>query len=161
MSIGTCHYALAHDEGEAVWFLGALATIKAGRTQTGNAAFAVVEFTLPPGFAPPPHIHHMEDEAFFILEGSATGTCGDEQWEAEPGSFIWLPRGVAHGFKVGTDGPLKVFQITAPAGFDEFVKEVGEPAPSRTLPVQSPPDIEKLNAAAAKVGIEHLGPPPD
>ncbi len=160
MSFQDGHYTLASDEGEAIWFLGARALIKAGRAQTGNA-FAIVEFTLPPGFAPPPHVHHMEDEAFYILEGSATGTCGEQRWEASPGSFIWLPRGTPHGFRVREEGPLRVFQITAPAGFDAFLREVGEPAASRTPPPPSPPDIERLNAAAAKVGIEHLGPPPE
>ena len=160
MSFHARHYALGPDEGEAVWFLGALGTIKAGRTR-GADSFAIVEFMLPAGFAPPPHIHHMEDEAFYILEGTATGTCGDDRWDAAPGSFIWLPRGLAHGFKVGEASPLKVFQITAPAGFDEFVTRSGEPAASRTLPQPSRPDIEKLNAEAARLGIEHLGRPPD
>lgn len=154
------HYALGADEGEAIWFLGTLATIKAGRTR-GGRTLAVVEFTLPPGFAPPPHIHHMEDEAFYVLEGSATGTCGDKRWDASAGSFIWLPRGVAHGFRVGEAAPLTFLQIGSPAGFDQFVKDSGEPAASRTLPEPTAPDIEKLNAAAAKLGIEHLGPPPD
>lgn len=158
MTKRTGHYTLARDEGEAVWFLGTLVTIKADRAQTGNA-LTIAELTLPPGFAPPPHIHHMEDEAFYILEGSATGICGEEDWEAAPGSFIWLPRRVAHGFTVSQDGPLRVFQITTPAGFDGFVREVGEPATSRTLPPPSPPDLERLNAAAAKLGIEHLPPP--
>ena len=158
MSLGPGHYTLPKDAGDAIWFLGALATVKAGRAQTGNA-FAVVEFTLPAGFAPPPHIHHMEDEAFYILEGAVTGVCGDQRWEATSGSFVWLPRGIAHGFTVATAGPLKVLQITAPAGFDRFVADVGEPAQSLTLPPPAVPDVEKLNAAAAKVGIEHLGPP--
>lgn len=56
------HYVLIEDEGEAIWFLGTLATVKAGRARSGNA-ISVVEIELPAGFAPPPHIHHMEDEA--------------------------------------------------------------------------------------------------
>ena len=84
MSLGPGHYTLSKDGGDAIWFLGGLMTVKASRTQTGNA-FAIVEFTLPPGFAPPPHIHHMEDEAFYILEGAVTGFCGDQRWEAAPG----------------------------------------------------------------------------
>jgi hypothetical protein len=49
--------------------------------------------------------------------------------------------------------------INMPAGFERFVMESGEPALERTLPPPAAPDVEKLNAAAAKVGIEHLGPP--
>ena len=158
MSLGPGHYTLGAGEGDAFWFLGTLVTVKAAGAQTGNA-FAVVELTLPPGFAPPPHIHHMEDEAFYILEGAMTGFCGDRSWQAAPGSFVWLPRGIAHGFTVGAGGPLKILQITAPAGFERFVAEVGEPAQSLTLPPPAAPVIEKLMAAGAKLGIEHLGPP--
>ena len=159
MSLGPGHYTLSKDGGDAIWFLGGLMTVKASRTQTGNA-FAIVEFTLPPGFAPPPHIHHMEDEAFYILEGAVTGFCGDQRWEAAPGSFVRLPREIAHGFTVEAGGPLKGLQITAPAGFERFMAEVGEPARSLSLPPPSAPDIGRLTAAAAKLGIEIVGQQP-
>ena len=49
--------------------------------------------------------------------------------------------------------------LTVPAGFDRFVVEAGEPAQERTLPPPSPPDLEKLEAAGVKYGIETVGPP--
>ncbi len=90
-------YVLAPGDGESIRFLGTLMTVKAGARQTGNA-FTLLEWTAPAGFAPPPHTHHVEDEAFFILEGSMTVTCGDKRWEATAGSFVFLPRGITHGF---------------------------------------------------------------
>ena len=118
-----------------------------------------MEFTHPPGFSVPPHIHHTTDEGFYILEGAMRGSCGDQTWQATSGSFVWLPRGIPHSYAVDGDETLRSLAITLPAGFERFVAEAGEPARERTLPPPGEPDIEKLNAAAAKVGIEHLGPP--
>ena len=152
------HYALAEEDAKAIWFLGTLATIKADGARTGGA-LGLVEFTHPSGFATPRHVHHTADEAFYVLEGAIRGYCGDQDWRATRGSFIWLPRGIPHGYAVEGDEPLRTLAIALPAGFEQFVAEAGEPARERTLSSPAAPDVEKLNAAAARAGIEHLGPP--
>jgi quercetin dioxygenase-like cupin family protein len=151
------HYALAANEGEAIWFIGTLATIKASGALTGNV-LSLVEFVHPPGFATPLHIHHTEDEAFYILEGAIEGINGDKRWYAGPGAFVWLPRGVPHGYQVVGDEPVRTLAITIPSGFDRFVSEAGEPAAERVLPPPAAPDIEKLVASATAHGQEILGP---
>ena len=158
MSLTSSHFAIAEDEAEAFWFLGNLATLKARGEQTGGA-LAVVEFVAPPGFATPRHVHHDEDEAFYVLEGSLAGFCGDTKWEAVVGSFVWLPKDVPHGYATTSNGVTRSLAITLPAGFEQFVAEVGEPAPSRTLPPPSEPDTQRLIAAAARHHSEILGPP--
>lgn len=150
-------YVLTSGEGQATWFLGTLMTVKAGSEQTANA-FTLLEWAAPAGFAPPPHIHQAEDEAFYILEGTMTVTCGDRSWEATPGSFVFLPRGVVHGFAVTGTSPIRGLQLTVPAGFERFIVAAGEPAKTLTLPSPAAPDIEKLLAAAAKNQI--VIPPP-
>jgi mannose-6-phosphate isomerase-like protein (cupin superfamily) len=152
------HYVITGGEAEAIWFLGTLATVKASADRTGGA-LSVVEFTHPPGFATPPHVHHATDEGFYVLEGAMRGSCGDRTWHATSGSFVWLPRGVPHSYAVDGEETLRSLAITLPAGFERFVAEAGEPARERTLPPPGEPDLEKLDATAAKVGIEHLGPP--
>jgi quercetin dioxygenase-like cupin family protein len=152
------HYTLSANEAEAIWFLGTLATIKAAGAQTGGA-LAVVEFTHPPGFATPHHVHPTEDEAFYVLAGVMRGYCGDQTWRASAGSFVWLPRGMPHGYAVDGDEQLRTLAITLPAGFDCFVREAGEPAQERTLPPPAAPDMDKLLAAAARYGQVVLGPP--
>ncbi len=150
-------YTLAADEGEAIWFIGTLATIKASGKLTGDV-MSLVEFVHPPDFATPLHVHHTEDEAFFILEGTIQGVIGDESLIAGPGSFVWLPRDVPHGYKVVGDEQVRTLAMTIPSGFDRFVAEAGEPAPARTLPPPTEPDIERLVGAATRNGQEILGP---
>ncbi|MDQ6834357.1 MAG: cupin domain-containing protein [Chloroflexota bacterium] len=158
MSLTSEHYTLAENEAEAVWFLGCLATLKGVGKKTGGA-FAAVEFTHPPGFATPRHLHHGADEGFYVLEGAMRGFCGDQSWRATVGSFVWLPRGIPHSYAVDGDEMLRTLAFTVPAGFERFVAEAGEPAQERTLPPPGAPDIEKLLAAGAKYNIENLGPP--
>ncbi|ABK52465.1 Cupin 2, conserved barrel domain protein [Acidothermus cellulolyticus 11B] len=146
-------------EGEAFWFLGNLATIKAAGTET-RGALTLVEFLNPPGFAPPLHRHLDEDEMFYILAGSAEFHCDDEVFTAGPGDFVLLPAQMPHTFLVGAGEPLRALQLTTPSGFEGFAAAVGEPAPERRLPDPGPVDVGLLQAAAARHRIELLGPPP-
>lgn len=149
-------YALAKNEGEGFWFLNNLMTVKAGGDATRNA-FTLIESLGPAGFGPPRHIHEVEDEGFYVLEGNVTVTCGDESWEATPGSFVFLPRGIPHMYIIGKS-PARMLQITSPAQFERFIEEVGEPAKTQTLPPPKEPDVPKLLAASKKFRFELLPP---
>lgn len=152
-------YVHRDDEGKAFWFLGSLATVKTGGAQTGGR-LAVVEFCNPPGFAPPLHRHLHEDEAFYVLSGTAEFRCDGRVLRAGPGDFVLLPVNRPHTFLVGPDEPLRALQITTPAGFEDFAAEVGVPALERRLPDPGPVDPAALGHAAARHGVELLGPPP-
>lgn len=151
-------YHLAADEGDAYDFLSTLSIVKAAGAATNNA-LAVVEQRLPAGFSPPPHIHHHEDEAFYLLSGRLVAHLGGQQIAAEKGSFLWLPRGVQHGFVVG-DEPCSMLIITTPAGFERFVADVGSPtATYDRLPEPREPDVPRLIEIAGRYGIEFPSPP--
>lgn len=152
-------YVLSAGAGQAIWFLGTLMTVKAGGDQT-RGAFTLIEQLAPPGFAPPLHIHHSDEEAFYVLEGELTITCGDRTWTAAPGAFVLLPRGISHTFAVSDAGPAKLLQITAPAQFERFAAELGEPALQPTLPPETPQNVSRLLEIMAKYGYELAGPPP-
>ncbi|GAA0404424.1 hypothetical protein Acor_24070 [Acrocarpospora corrugata] len=150
-------YVRGGEEGEALWFLGNLVTIKASGAETGGRVM-VAESVNPPGFAPPVHRHLAEDELFYLLAGTARFLCDGESFTAGCGDFVLLPMGLAHSFVVGPDEPLRAILITAPSGFEGFVADVGTPALERRLPPPAP--AGRLAGAAARHGIEILGPPP-
>ena len=150
------HYVVTSEDAEPIWFSGCLALIKASTESTGGI-LGLVEFVHPAGFATPPHVHHAEDEAFYVLEGAMNGFCGDDEWRAEAGDFVWLPRGIPHGYAVDGDA-LRTLAITVPTGFERFVREAGEPAAERTLPPPGELDVPKLLAAGEKYGQEFVGP---
>ena len=153
-------YELTNGEGPAVWFFGALAIVKATAKQTANA-FALIEQRAPVGLATPYHLHRAEDEAFFVLEGQLEFTSGDHRLTGGPGTYVFLPRNIPHGFRVTGSTPARFLVLTTPAGFEGFVMEMGEPASARTLPAPSEPDMDRLTVLAAKYGIEILGPLPE
>jgi mannose-6-phosphate isomerase-like protein (cupin superfamily) len=152
-------YELKEGEGEARWWLGvSLATIKATGKETGGH-YTLVEVLEPEGEAPL-HVHHREDEGFWILEGELTFEVGDETIKASPGSFVFGPKDVPHRYTVDS-GPARLLFVLSPAGFEEFIYATSEPARELTLPPtpEEPPDpaeMEQLGALARQYGCELL-----
>ncbi len=153
-------YALNQREGRAFWFLNTLTFIKAETSQTGGG-FALIEQIAPVGSGSPYHVHHREDESFYVLEGELEFISGERRMKRGPGTFVFLPREIPHGFRVVEGSPARYLVLTTPSGFEQFVIEAGTPAQSLTLPTPSAPDMEKLVAAATRHQIDILGPLPD
>ena len=63
--------------GRAYWAVGDHLTFKLGPEHTAGA-FSVAEVRVAPGGGPPPHLHHREDEMFYLLEGTLQFIKGDE-----------------------------------------------------------------------------------
>jgi mannose-6-phosphate isomerase-like protein (cupin superfamily) len=149
--------ATPRGEGEAIWWFGALAEIKVTAEQTGGL-MSILEITEPPDTEGPLHVHHREDEGFWILDGSATFEVGGEAFEASAGDYLFGPRGVPHRFTTGPDGCRMLFVMT-PGGFEDLVREMGVPAESRTVPPPSDdePDYARIAAIADRYGCELLG----
>lgn len=146
------------DEGRAIWFLANRMTIKATGANTGGA-FGLVESLIAPGFSPPLHVHHREDESFWVLEGEVTMRCGDESFRAGPGAFVFLPRDVPHTFVVEGDAPARMLTLLTPGGGEGMFIEGGRPAEGDGLPPAAPPDIERLKRVSERYGAEIVGPP--
>jgi quercetin dioxygenase-like cupin family protein len=93
------------DGGRSIWLLGMLVTFKAVSEETGGE-YSLYELTVPPQLGALPHIHHAETEAFYVLEGEVEFLKGERTVSARVGEFVFIPRGVVHGFKnVGTNLP--------------------------------------------------------
>ena len=147
------------EEGEALWFLGFLVTMKADGEATAGRV-AVIDNLGPRGAGSPLHVHRNEDEWFWVTEGEVTFWVGGQTFVAGPGAFVYGPRDVPHTFEV-TSEQARFLLVAEPAGFERFVGEVGEPATTRTIPPppDAPPDPGQLVALAARYGIEIIGPP--
>lgn len=153
-------FGLEEGEGNARWWLGvSLATIKATGKETGGR-YTLVEVLEPDGEEAPLHVHHNEDEAFWVLEGDLTFEVGDETIKASPGSFVFGPRDVPHRYTVES-GPARLLFVLSPAGFEEFIYATSEPAKERTLPPPpegpaSEAEIEQLRAVSRQHGAQLL-----
>ena len=158
---------------EPLWFLGTLARVKLDGAATGGR-FALFEFVFPRGAAPPLH-SHPQDETFSVVEGELTAwlveddLAGDyEGWVTSraqrcgPGSVIFAPAGMPHTFRVESD-TARVVAVSAPAGIEEYVRSLGEPA--RWPWLQPPADgpripAERIAAVESELGMVRHGPAP-
>jgi len=149
-------YVLRSDEGEHAAFVGgSQLVIKATADQTGGK-FAAVEFWGPKGFGSPIHIHNGDDEFFVVLEGEVRLRLGDDEVDLGPRSFVYGPRGIAHGFTMNSDTG-RVLLFFGPAGVEEFFREAA--AYLATVPPGQPPDPKTMGEIGARHGQQNVGPP--
>jgi quercetin dioxygenase-like cupin family protein len=87
--------------------------VKADAETTGGVV-SVLEATEPPGFGPPIHVHDDAAEAFYVLQGEYVMSLDGEEHRCPAGSFIFIPLGVPHGFRVG-DVPSRKLNFYFPA----------------------------------------------
>ena len=154
----TDDFALPPGAGQTIWFLRNRMTIKATAETTGGA-FGLVESLIAPGFSPPLHVHHREDESFWVLEGELSMRCGDRTFRASAGSFVFLPRDVPHTFVVEGDAPARMLTLLTPGGGEGVFIDAGRPAEREGLPPATPPDIDALRRVSERYGAEIVGPP--
>jgi quercetin dioxygenase-like cupin family protein len=144
--------------GDAIWFLDGRMTMKATAATT-NGGYGLIEVEVPAGFSPPLHVHHREDESFYVLDGELTVRCGDDTYRAPAGSYVYLPRDVPHSFVVESDRSVRMLNITVPGGGEGFFVEAGRPAERAGLPPAASVDVARLRQAGQLYGSEVIGPP--
>lgn len=143
------------------WFLDSLMTIRISSSESKDGIF-MVEQTLPFGESPPLHIHHNEDEAFYILSGTIRFLIGGEERIVHTGDTLIAPKGVPHSFRVESPEGARCLTVATGSDFETIIRRGGRPATGRILPAKiapTPEVMEALFALAAENGIEVVGPP--
>jgi uncharacterized cupin superfamily protein len=128
-------------------------TVKADGTATGGA-FSMLQATEPAGFGPPMHIHHGIAEAFYVLDGEYLIFLEEEQHRCPAGSFIYIPAGVRHGFRVG-DVPSRKLNLYSPAAMVGYFDELSVALREGTA------DDDHLRQIAERATMEVVGPVPE
>lgn len=150
------------DEGPATWAMGSLFERLVDAEESGGA-LGLSLVTQPPGIATPLHRHTHEAEAFYLLDGTMTYRAGDESFDLVAGSFIHLPKGVPHAFRVTGQTPVSFLGFTVPGALMNLYDEVGIPARERRLPgddgLPMAEEIARWNEVGPRYGLEVLGPP--
>jgi mannose-6-phosphate isomerase-like protein (cupin superfamily) len=136
-------------------FLGVLIDVL---THPG-APVTVAHAVLPEGASPPAHLHDTLDDSFYILDGRMVIHCGDDVWQAGPGSWVQFPARVPHTFRV-LGGPARILMVHADDSFLAAVRQIGRPATGTDVPeATQDPAREELDRALAAHGITNVGPP--
>jgi mannose-6-phosphate isomerase-like protein (cupin superfamily) len=116
----------------------------------GLGALTVLELTVQPGFAGPlPHTHKELTDGFHVLDGRLDLRVGDEWTTAGPGDYAVVPPGNVHTFANKGDEPVRVLNIIAPGGFEQYLVEVA----AELLPGAAP-DPARMAEIAARYDFE-------
>ena len=147
--------------GSSVNYMGSLLTFLAESKDTGGA-FSLFEILLKPGNEPPPHIHHTEDELYYVLEGEASVYIEEEEFEIKSGDCIFLPREKAHAFIVRAERFRMLF-LTQPGGAEGYFRTMmSSPASILELPQEAPTysttDVQEAIDLGTQYGLEFLDP---
>ena len=143
----------------SVWYNGALVTFLATGEDT-HGRFALIEVVGRRANVPPPHIHHREDETFYVLEGEIVVSVGDRTIKGTPGTMIFFPRDVRHSFTIESEH-YRILILVTPAGFEAWFREFSVPAPAMTLPPANEPaygEVQRMLEAAPRYGLEFVLP---
>ena len=141
MTVASAEGQVVLEGQNPLWFLGTLARLKLDGSQTGGR-FALWEGVLPHGAAPPLH-SHPQDETFYLLEGEVTAwivapALADDDsnppgWVEQcaqrggAGTVVFAPGGTPHSFRVESPTAKMLF-LSTPAGVEDYVKQLCEPA---------------------------------
>lgn len=156
-------YARRMDRESSVVYMDCLFSVLAGSDDNGGR-FGLIEMIAPRGREPSRHLHHTDDEGFYVLEGDVTFYVGDETYRASPGTFVFLPHGVPHSYFFESD-MVRMLSIIAPGGLEGHFQNASfsEPAESLTLPPPAgepdPTILEMMAEDLASYGTEIVGPP--
>jgi mannose-6-phosphate isomerase-like protein (cupin superfamily) len=146
-------YVLRSGEGRSI-DLGVFSmTVKATSDET-NGIFSLLEAEEPPHFGPPLHIHHDAAEAFYVLEGEYRMFLDDREEVCPAGSFIFIPAGMRHGFRVGA-APSRKLNFYFPAAMIGYFDELSDSMRRAEV------DESVLADIARRHSMEVVGPVPE
>jgi hypothetical protein len=128
-------------------------SVKATGAETGGA-FSLLQADEPAGFGPPLHVHHDADEAFYVLEGEYMIFLDGRELSCPAGSFIFIPAGTLHGFRVGHIASRKL-NIYTPAAMVGYFDEMSDAIKNDNV------DPGVLSEIALRYSMEVLGPVPE
>ena len=152
MSIDLSKYVLTPGQGEVIT-LGppnsGKITILVDPKNTGETRFCMLIQELDPGAVVPVHLHEREEQILFFYSGQGKAILGDTEMEIRPGTLVYSPRNVWHGFSNTGSEPLLVLETTSPAGGENAFREL-----SAIAATASP---ETLAAIATKYGFRLKG----
>jgi mannose-6-phosphate isomerase-like protein (cupin superfamily) len=146
-------YVLRPGEGRSIDLGNFAMSLKADASKTGGA-FSLLEATEPAGFGPPIHIHEDCAEAFYVLDGEYRIFVEGEEWNCPAGSFIFIPVGTRHGFRVGEVSSRKL-NIYAPAAMVGYFDELSVAIANAVA------DPDRLDEIARAHHVQVVGPVPE
>jgi len=100
---------------------------------------SMFEWTLPARFSTGLHVHRVQEETFYVLEGECDWQIGDQRVDATPGTYVFIPAGVAHNIGNASDKPARVIMTVSPPGHEKYFEEL-----AKVVACDSQPDAKVI-----------------
>lgn len=122
---------------------------------TGEATrhTSMFDWTIPPRFSTGLHVHRVQEETFYVLEGECEWQVGDERIHAKPGTFLFLPPGVQHNIMNNTDAPARVLMTVSPPGHEHYFEEL-----ATLVSRGNPPSADAIGELRSRYDTNQLSP---
>lgn len=118
---------------------------------------SMFDWTIPAGFATGCHVHRVQEETFYVLEGECEWMVGDQVVRATPGTFLFVPPGVPHNITNVSASPARVLMTVSPPGHEHYFRRLSELAqqgrhsdPKAVGELRASYDTDQLSALTAR-----------
>lgn len=112
---------------------------------------SMFDWTIPPEFATGVHVHRVQEETFYMLEGECEWWVGDQVVRATPGTYLFIPPGVPHNITNISGKPARVLMTVSPPGHEHYFEELAKVAARG-----GPPDAKAIGDLRARYDTDQL-----
>ena len=120
-------------------------------TEKDTRHTSMFDWTIPAGFATGRHVHRVQEETFYMLEGECEWHVGDQVVRATPGTYLFIPPGVPHNITNVSQKPARVLMTVSPPGHEHYFEELAK------LALQSgPPEAKAIGELRARYDTDQL-----
>jgi quercetin dioxygenase-like cupin family protein len=112
---------------------------------------SMFDWTLPPRFATGLHVHRVQEETFYVLEGECDWQIGEQRIRAVPWTYVFIPPGVPHNISNTTYKPARVIMTVSPPGHEKYFEELAQVVASG-----SPPDAKVIGELRSRYDTDQL-----
>ncbi len=112
---------------------------------------SMFDWTVSPGFSTGLHVHRVQEETFYVLEGECEWQIGGRSVRAKPGTYVFIPPGVPHNIANASDKPARMIMTVSPPGHEHYFEEL-----VKLVTRSGPPDANAIAALRLRYDTEQL-----
>ncbi len=87
---------------------------------------SMFDWTLPSGFSTGLHVHRVQEETFYVLEGECDWQVGEQRVRATPGTYLFIPPGMPHNIGNSSGKPARMLMTVSPPGHEHYFEELAK-----------------------------------
>jgi quercetin dioxygenase-like cupin family protein len=111
---------------------------------------SMFDWTIPAGFATGLHVHRVQEESFYVLDGECEWRVGDQLVRATPGTYLFVPPGVRHNIANVSAKPARVLMTVSPPGHERYFEELAK------LAARGAPDAQAVGELRTRYDTDQL-----